>query len=171
MLGQKYTDFLKIDSTTNRELALFRSLRFQNPRPQEHLCEITTRDGDIKFLRVQTYGATNRDGDVVLNHGLAQDITGTFKGAGGVFARMNQLKAVEATLTERERNVFDQVINGRLNKAIARQLTISERGVERIRSRLMAKFEVESSAQLVVKGTELRLFNELIDSTEFHLNS
>jgi two-component system response regulator FixJ len=54
-----------------------------------------------------------------------------------------------ATLTPREREVLDQMVIGRPNKAIARALGISPRTVEIHRARVMQKMEAESLAQLV----------------------
>lgn len=54
-----------------------------------------------------------------------------------------------ATLTLQERRVLTLVLQGELNKAIARKLNVSERTVERDRSRMMQKLDVKSVAQLV----------------------
>ncbi len=52
-------------------------------------------------------------------------------------------------LTSRERQVLEQLIVGRLNKAIAYDLNISSRTVEIHRARVMEKMEVSSLAHLV----------------------
>jgi FixJ family two-component response regulator len=54
-----------------------------------------------------------------------------------------------AKLSGRERDVFDQVILGRLNKQIAADLGIAEKTVKVHRGRVMAKMKVRSVAQLV----------------------
>ena len=53
------------------------------------------------------------------------------------------------TLTPRERNVFDGVITGRLNKQIAADLGIAEKTVKVHRGQVMAKMGVRSVAELV----------------------
>ena len=53
------------------------------------------------------------------------------------------------TLTPREREVLDCVVEGRLNKRIAEDLGISIKTVEAHRARLMDKLGVDSTAQLV----------------------
>ena len=53
-----------------------------------------------------------------------------------------------ASLTRREREVFDLIVAGRLNKQIADELGIAERTVKRERGRVMAKLEASSAAEL-----------------------
>ena len=52
------------------------------------------------------------------------------------------------TLTPRERQVFEQVVAGRLNKQIAAQLGIVEKTIKVHRARVMQKMNVRSVAQL-----------------------
>jgi two-component system response regulator FixJ len=54
-----------------------------------------------------------------------------------------------ALLTPREREVLDQLVIGRANKVIARELAISPRTVEIHRARVMEKMDAESLSQLV----------------------
>jgi FixJ family two-component response regulator len=53
------------------------------------------------------------------------------------------------TLTEREREVFDGVLAGRLNKQIAAGIGISEKTVKVHRGRMMEKMAADSVAELV----------------------
>jgi two-component system response regulator FixJ len=57
-----------------------------------------------------------------------------------------------STLTPREREVFDLVVVGKLNKVIAYELSISPRTVEIHRSRLMHKMGARNLADLVRMG-------------------
>ena len=54
-----------------------------------------------------------------------------------------------ATLTQREREVLDRVVAGRINREIAEELDISVKTVEAHRSKLMEKLGVGSVAELV----------------------
>ncbi len=53
------------------------------------------------------------------------------------------------TLTEREREVMEQVIDGKANKVVAIDLEVSQRTVEIHRANVMEKMKVRSLAQLV----------------------
>ena len=61
-----------------------------------------------------------------------------------------------AVLTPREREVFEQVVAGWLNKQIAGALGISERTVKMHRGQVMAKMRVASVADLVRTAALLR---------------
>jgi len=54
-----------------------------------------------------------------------------------------------AQLTQREREVLDLVVAGRMNREIAEKLEISIKTVEAHRAKLMEKLEVDSLAELV----------------------
>jgi FixJ family two-component response regulator len=69
-------------------------------------------------------------------------------------ARSNEVEATRSlidSLTVRERQIMDLVIEGKLNKTIAYDLDISIKTVEAHRARVMEKLEAKSLAQLVVR--------------------
>jgi FixJ family two-component response regulator len=68
----------------------------------------------------------------------------------------DHLRARFASLTPRERVVFDLIIAGRLNKQIADELGIAERTVKLQRAQLMAKLGVGSAAELGRLAERLR---------------
>lgn len=63
--------------------------------------------------------------------------------------RLADIQQRLATLSARERDVFNLVVLGRLNKQIAGELQIAEKTVKVHRGRVMAKMKVRSVAQLV----------------------
>ena len=66
------------------------------------------------------------------------------------------LRARFAALTPRERDVFERVVAGKLNKQIADELGIGERTVKAQRAQLMDKLGAASAAELGVLAEKLR---------------
>ncbi len=71
-------------------------------------------------------------------------------------AEASRLRARFANLTPREREVFELVVAGRLNKQIAGQLGIAERTVKADRAQVLAKLGVGSAAELGALAERLR---------------
>ena len=70
--------------------------------------------------------------------------------------RTRKLREQFAALTPREREVFERVTAGKLNKEIAAELGTAERTVKAHRANVMEKFQAESLAELVHLAAELR---------------
>ena len=66
-----------------------------------------------------------------------------------------QVLASHESLTPREREVFDLVAEGLLNKLIADRLGIAERTVKIHRARVMSKMQADSLADLVRMAQQL----------------
>jgi RNA polymerase sigma factor (sigma-70 family) len=71
------------------------------------------------------------------------------------FLRLNRLRSLLSTLTPRERQVFELVVRGKLNKQIAFDLGTTERTVKAHRLKVMAKLGVHSLAELVSAAERL----------------
>ena len=78
-------------------------------------------------------------------------------------SRFAALRSSLEALTPRERQVFEGVVRGKMNKQIAFELGISERTIKAHRSKVMEKTGARSLAELVVLGERLGL-------SEPHLN-
>jgi RNA polymerase sigma factor (sigma-70 family) len=63
--------------------------------------------------------------------------------------RTDELGELLATLTPRERQVFDRVVQGKINKEIGRELGATERTIKAHRHQVMEKMKVRSLAELV----------------------
>jgi RNA polymerase sigma factor (sigma-70 family) len=63
--------------------------------------------------------------------------------------KLDMLRELVATLTPRERQVFERVVQGKINKQIAQQLGATERTIKAHRHRVMEKMKVQSLAELV----------------------
>ena len=71
--------------------------------------------------------------------------------------RLDDLRALVATLTPREREVFALVVRGKLNKQIAYELGTSERTIKAHRHAAMEKLKVRSLAEAVALADRLGL--------------
>jgi RNA polymerase sigma factor (sigma-70 family) len=63
--------------------------------------------------------------------------------------KLDALRELLGTLTPRERQVFDRVVQGKINKQVARELGTTERTIKAHRHRVMEKMKVQSLAELV----------------------
>jgi RNA polymerase sigma factor (sigma-70 family) len=67
----------------------------------------------------------------------------------GSKSKLDVVRSCIATLTPRERQVFELVIRGKTNKLVARELGGTERTIKAHRHRVMEKMQVQSLAELV----------------------
>jgi FixJ family two-component response regulator len=66
------------------------------------------------------------------------------------YGQLDTLRALIAKLTRREREVFELVVQGKLNKQIAFELGTTERTIKAHRHKVMEKIGVQSLAELVL---------------------
>ena len=79
-------------------------------------------------------------------------------------SQRNKLDAVRAhiaTLTPREREVFELVIRGKTNKQVANALGATERTIKAHRHRVMEKMQVQSLAELVSLAERAGILRDL----------
>jgi FixJ family two-component response regulator len=74
--------------------------------------------------------------------------------------RMDSVRAHIAKLTPRERQVFDLIVRGKINKQIAHELGTTERTVKAHRQQVMEKAKVHSLAELVSIAERLGLLSQ-----------
>jgi len=74
--------------------------------------------------------------------------------------KLDVFRELLATLTPRERQVFDRVVLGRINKQIAQQLGATERTIKAHRHRVMEKMKVQSLAELVSIAERLGILTD-----------
>lgn len=112
-----------------------------------------TGHGDIRMsVRAMKAGAV----DFLTKPVLKQELLTAVESALILQARMLDqhrrgefLRECYAALTDREREIMAQVVDGRLNKQIATAMGIAERTVKAHRAQVMSKMQVDSLAELV----------------------
>jgi FixJ family two-component response regulator len=73
----------------------------------------------------------------------------------GQRSKLDSLRALVASLTPRERQVFDLIVRGKINKQIAFEIGTTERTVKAHRHEVMEKMQVRSLAELVSTAERL----------------
>jgi RNA polymerase sigma factor (sigma-70 family) len=68
---------------------------------------------------------------------------------------LNSFHTLVATLTPRERQVFNLIVRGKMNKQIASELGTTERTVKAHRHEVMEKLQAQSLAELVSRAVRL----------------
>ena len=76
----------------------------------------------------------------------------------GLKSKLDMVRARIATLTPREREVFELVIRGDTNKQIARALGCGERTIKAHRQRVMEKMQVQTLVELVSLAERIGVF-------------
>jgi FixJ family two-component response regulator len=79
--------------------------------------------------------------------------------AQGQRSRLDSFRTLMASLTPRERQVFDLIVRGKINKQIAFELGTTERTVKAHRHQVMEKMRVHSLAELVSIAERLGLLD------------
>ena len=74
-------------------------------------------------------------------------------------SKLDSILAHLATLTPRERQVFDLIVRGKINKQISAELGTTERTVKAHRHEVMEKMQVHSLAELVSSAERLGLLD------------
>jgi len=103
--------------------------------------------GAVDFL---TKPFKNKDLVAIIRDALGKDV-----GRQSAQSERNGIQARLDTLTPRERQVFDLVIKGLLNKQIAAELGASEQTIKVHRARVMEKMAVPSVAELVQAAVKI----------------
>ena len=74
--------------------------------------------------------------------------------------QLNSLQKLVDGLTPRERQVFERVARGKMNKEVARELGTTERTIKAHRKNIMEKLQIASVAELVLIAERLGILVE-----------
>jgi FixJ family two-component response regulator len=79
-------------------------------------------------------------------------------------SELGSFRRLVTTLTRRERQVFDLIVRGKINKQVAFELGTTERTVKAHRRQVMEKMQVHSFAELVSNAERLGMLDPGRDS-------
>jgi RNA polymerase sigma factor (sigma-70 family) len=91
--------------------------------------------------------------------------TARYQAARDQRSKFNSLRELVATLTPRERQIFNLIVRGKINKQIAHELGTTERTVKAHRHQVMEKMRVHSLAELVSNAERLGMLDPSRDSS------
>jgi FixJ family two-component response regulator len=91
--------------------------------------------------------------------------TARYQAARDQRSKFNSLRELVATLTPRERQIFNLIVRGKINKQIAYELGTTERTVKAHRHQVMEKMRVHSLAELVSNAERLGMLDPSRDSS------
>ncbi|MCA9262870.1 MAG: PAS domain S-box protein [Planctomycetales bacterium] len=161
LIGKRLFDFVDFEHPHNADVKEAHADRFQHTRPKNSVRVARDANGNWRTVEVQSFAESDEAGNIVTNHALVRDITPQSKHEGELYLRLLELEQYGRDLSPREQNVLSLILEGHLNKTIAKKLDVTQRTVENIRSRLMNKFNVNTAAQLASAATELRILRRV----------
>ena len=162
IIGSRYDQFMSQDDL-NQDLESLGQSRFSHNIAGAKNSFRSVRDctGKSRIIQMQCYGETDERGQVTQIIGFCRDISSEWNSFGALYEELNQLEELEQKLKDREKVVLQQVLDGKLNKTIARDLHVSERTIELDRKRLIEKFSAVNSASLIAKASRLSALREV----------
>ncbi|EMI23239.1 PAS domain S-box protein [Rhodopirellula europaea] len=151
MLGQEVDSIagLNLCQLAEAESAkLIEDRMLHRNKSEAHEVRLAHKDGHLVWLLLTCEPLVNDSNQFIGIQAHAVDITHR-KHVETLTKLAAEAKEKLKRLTIRERQVLEQIVEGRMNKVIANRLEISEKTVERHRSNLMKKLDAQSVAELV----------------------
>ena len=166
LVGEVYDDFIDVENSLYDSVASPEDFAIAKAKAAygETLHAVKNASQQTVVLRIASYteydDPETRDSPVGF-HCLVQDVTSVYQIDQMLQSHLMVLGEETVQISEREQEVLNYLLAGRMNKSIAKELGITERGVERIRARLMSKFKARSAAELARKATVDELSSDL----------
>ncbi len=162
VVGRDIVDFLDHSSPLNADIRNTRRTHFTDEMFHDRSFVFVNRSGSLKVIHLQASMLKESHYPDEVLCAIGQDITQQHCVESELQDRLSRLEHSLIELTQREKDVLECVVKGKLNKSIAKQMEITVRAVERIRSRLRKKFSAQTSAEMVSKATEHTVLKEFV---------
>lgn len=111
--------------------------------------------GTRRILSIHTVGVSEFEGGpIVRRHNIAKDVTESVQTHTRLMARLQTLEHAARQMSRQERDVAERILQGKMNRDIARELKVSDRTVERRRAAIMKHLNAATTPELVSKLVE-----------------
>ncbi len=156
--GLSYNDFLVDDDRLNDDVPECQQEDLSDGSAIHALRAVRDAEGKRCILSIHTIGVAETDGGpVVRRHNVARDVTESVKTHTHLMTRLQELESAARQMTRQEREVAQRIMQGMMNRDIARELSISDRTVERRRASIMKHLNAATTPEMVSKLVECDL--------------
>lgn len=156
--GLSYDQFLIQDDPLNEDVAECQQKDLSDGTSIHALRSVRNAEGGRRILYVRTVGACETPGGPVMRrHNVARDVTHSVQAHTQLMSRLQTLDHATRQLSRQERTVADKILEGKMNRDIARELNVSDRTIERRRATIMRQLNAATTAELVSKLVEHNL--------------
>jgi len=155
VVGMSYRHFLCHEDPLNDDLSECERFDLSGGRTLNALRSVYDSAGRKRILLVHTVGVSeHHGGPVVRRHNIARDVTESVETHSRLMTRLQNLDDAARRLNRQERAVAEGILQGKMNRDIARELNVSDRTVERRRAAIMRHMDASNTSELVSKMVE-----------------
>ena len=153
--GLSYNQFLWDGDLLNNDIEECQRADLSDGQSIHALRSVMDHKGQRRILSVHTVGvAESEGGPVVRRHNIARDVTESVETHTRLMTRLQSLENGARQMSRQERDVADRILQGKMNRDIARELEVSDRTVERRRAAIMKHLNAATTPELVSKLVE-----------------
>jgi PAS domain S-box-containing protein len=153
--GLSYTQFLYEGDVLNEDIGECQRTDLSDGSSIHALRSVRDSKGDCRVLSVHTVGVAEIEGGpIVRRHNIARDVTESVRAHKSLMSRLEKLEHAARQMTRQEREVAERILQGKMNRDIARELEVSDRTVERRRAAIMKHLDAATTPELVSKLVE-----------------
>ncbi|TWU07680.1 LuxR C-terminal-related transcriptional regulator [Stieleria varia] len=171
VIGGSYLDFVIHDDPINADLMECQTMDLSNGGRIQALRAVRAWDGSRRVLSIQTVGASDTEEKPVLTrHNVALDVTQSVDRYQKMSKRLTELTQCLGKMNASEHAIAYRLLDGKLNREIAKELNLSDRTVERRRASILKRLGTNSHAKVVQLMVERDLLTQMLEHNEpWHL--
>lgn len=163
IVGVDYMDYALLDDPLNADLAECQRMDLSGGQSLHTLRVARAWDGSRKVLSVQTVEPTDRQGfQSDRRHNIAMDVTESVETYRSMRRRLDEIEDCLGKLSTGEQAIAVRLVDGKLNREIARELNVSDRTVERRRASILKNLGTKSTSKVVQLMVEQEMLQTLI---------